>query len=220
MKILMENFLQNLEQPRSTREEKISPSATDTAQSNNEGISLNTPADIAKIEPLLFFDIRRAKVSQTYIPIKLGLSFNELARLSEKSTAKLGGMLGRNNSERYILTTGYDGRWAKRRRTILIGIFSDATPKQIAKAYFHALLLARLLKVGGISKSRARKGKKSTSIEEPTMEEVESKASDSFHELWSCFERNAESSGWDLSNTVLQTEGYAIEVRRDGNDMK
>jgi hypothetical protein len=162
-------------------------------------ISISTPKEISKLEPILSIPKR----NPSKYAIRLGVSFNQLASLSGASPTSLRTILSKSNQnpaeDYYILTIGHSDM--SNTRVILVSFLSDCGNKDKAKAYLHACLVGRALEV----------------LEETMVcdlqdliHRAESIGEQEIKKLWSTFEKCVSSAGWKLNKTEIATEGYEI----------
>jgi len=167
--------------------------------------SLMDPETVSGIEPLFFFWKRPNNLSK--FPILSGISFNEFARLSGESPSVLKDAIAKAPKDKYLVASG------KRRSggglSVLLVFLSSATPEQRAKGYYHALCLCQALQKEGFQ-PRGRRGQHFRSYR--NVQEAEGRARQECEKSWPSFREGAVNAGWDLSQTVLATEGYALEV--------
>ena len=157
-------------------------------------LQLSTPKDIANVEPLFFIGTRQHKIAP--LPIHFGVSFDDFHSSTERTPPELESTLHQLSQDKYMIATG-----KHRRLCIIVSFLVHASPKDQAKAYFHAILLCRHLKKQGAS---VRDGNATASAEASAREELE--------HSWDMFCTACRESGWDLSKTELRSHGYELEL--------
>ena len=167
---------------------------------------LMDPAQMSRIEPLFFVWRRPRNLSK--FPILSGLSFNEFACLSGESCSLLKDAVEKAQKDQYLVASG------KRRRgrgglSVLLVFFSSATAEQRAKGYFHALCLCQALEREGFH-PRGRRGQHFRSYK--NIQQAEESARQECEKSWALFRQRSVKAGWDLSQTVLATEGYDLDT--------
>ena len=173
---------------------------------NEKSQSLMEPATMSRIEPLFFVWKRPRNLSK--FPILSGISFNEFACLSGESCSVLKDAVQKAQKDQYLVASG------KRRRgrgglSILLVFFSSASAEQRAKGYFHALCLCQALEREGFHpKGRRRQHFRSYK----NIHQAEESARQECEKSWVLFRERAVKAGWDLSQTVLATEGYDLDT--------
>jgi hypothetical protein len=164
---------------------------------------LSNPSNVAKLEPLFFrLPTRHRKVSNI-VPIHFGGSFNDYWERAGKSVSQFDYELDLlNHRDKYIVSSG----WASNRRRlcVVVSLLSHVTPLQEAKGYFHANLLARLLR-------RRIETSNSNAIDDASRLDAEAEAQKKLEVAWDQFQRSCKSAGWDLSKTELRTRGYELQ---------
>jgi len=152
---------------------------------------LASPIQISKQEALFFWP-RFLRRKQPSMPIYFGVSFNEFSRQSLYSTTELEAMLLQDEKS-YWISAG--------KSAIAVAIQADTSPVNQAKAYFHALLLARELQ-----------GKRPTSSQERLA--VERAVLVQLDAAWNTFTSQCHQAGWDLTTCELRSKGYEIAIQR------
>ena len=174
---------------------------------NEESIIVSTPSEASKEEPLLFLPEWRSM--NTKYPIRMGLSFNELSRLSYQPASSLQYHIMKRGSSKdnYLLTVGeIEGRRTKN-RCILISYFSNSSSSEKAKASLHACLVRRAL-----VSSLTTCNKEHNGSENDIIQEAEDNAERKLAQLWPIFKRCVTDSGWKLDKTECSTEGYELFI--------
>lgn len=178
-----------------------------------QGISFSTPTEVSKLEPIFFMPELQSKRSNLpRYPIKLGVSFNQLAKLSGAPSSTLKSMLTtKHNSykENYILKVGHTNRQLEKNRCILVSFLIECSNREKAKAYLHACLVGRAL----LSVSVPNGNKNNRSVvhgERQLISQAEEIGREETKVLWPVFERSASEAGWKLDKTEFSTCGYAI----------
>jgi Vitamin B6 photo-protection and homoeostasis len=143
--------------------------------------------------------------------LQFGVSFNDFAKQSGKSHADLQQLLLNNrNKNSYWITAAANATTAshhqtrRRRRSsrssnnvVTVALASNASPLDIAKAYFHALVLL----LDDVNKLQENGDDDGVFL---NMDDDDS--------LWASFCKHCQRAGWDLDKTQLQTRGYEIVV--------
>ena len=148
---------------------------------------LSRPESIAKREPLFFLWNRSNVV--TKCPIHFGVSFNDLQRRSSKTVEELESLAQQSLSTGYMVVPNDKNR----RLSVSVAFGEGATPETRAKAYFHAVLLSRLLKTSGAV-------------------DCEAGARETLERMWPAFAAQCDLSGWDLQKTELRSQGYELAL--------
>jgi hypothetical protein len=156
-------------------------------------LRLSTPYQVSNAEPLLFKPFQR----NAPYPIHFGVSFNEFidhCGLDFATTRSL--VTDQATKMPYWIRAG------RRKNTpcVLVTLQKGITPYDQTKGYFHAGFLSR----------RLAEHKNCTSIEQ--IASVEGDVAEQVELAWNVFERASRAAGWDLTATVLQAQGYEIEV--------
>lgn len=150
--------------------------------------SLSSAVQVASREPLFFFPRwRRRKLPFT--PINFGVSFNEFSEQSGKSVADLEAMLAKKTP--YWISLGRSG--------IVVALCTDIASTDQAKAYFHALLLAKELETKRPSDIDER-----NAVEQDVLRDLD--------KAWKVFATRCPQAGWDLTTCELRTKGYEISI--------
>lgn len=168
---------------------------------------LMDPVEMSRIEPLFFLLWRRPR-NLSKFPILSGISFNEFARLSGESPSVLKDAVQKAQKDQYLVASGKSRR-GRGGLSVLLVFFSSATAQQRAKGYFHALCLCRALERGGFH-PRGRRGQHFRSYQ--NIHQAEESARQDCEKSWELFRERGMKAGWDFSQTVLATEGYALEA--------
>eukprot|EP00540_Astrosyne_radiata_P018379 CAMPEP_0116850452 /NCGR_PEP_ID=MMETSP0418-20121206/16163_1 /TAXON_ID=1158023 /ORGANISM="Astrosyne radiata, Strain 13vi08-1A" /LENGTH=172 /DNA_ID=CAMNT_0004482341 /DNA_START=127 /DNA_END=645 /DNA_ORIENTATION=+ len=157
---------------------------SDTAPTSTTNI-ISGPETVSKREPLLFLRTPMASKSS----ISFGISFNEFSRRSNKTMEELQDLARQSLETGYLISCS-----GTRPRTggVLVAFGVNATPRDKAKAYLHAVLLGDLIHQGH------------------AVPDTETGASDKLQELWPLFEKQCESAGWILEKTEIRTQGYEL----------
>jgi hypothetical protein len=160
------------------------------------GPTFSTPSEIAEREPLFFIGGQVPGLSSC--PIHLGVSFNELVRLSGLSAAELEtSLLKVLKDSRYVVKAGISTRGSL---TVVVSFLANTEPRDQAKAFLHALLLSHEL-----NQTRAN--------DLESIAKTEAKMRENITAIWDVFERSCHAAGWDLSKTELRSKGFELEVR-------
>lgn len=148
-----------------------------------EKIVVDSPTTVSSQESLVFGSKRSP-------PIRMGISFDSFARLVRANDNMVAQIV--NDMEE----TGYAIGLVNRQ--ILIVIRDMASPVDRTKAYFHALVLNRIMETDGSISYYDVAVKKA-------VEEI-------VHRLWPHFAKSAEIAKWDLNKSVFATEGYEVAI--------
>ena len=156
---------------------------------------LSSPSDIAKKEPLFFVGTRQGKIHP--LPIHFGVSLEEFARRTGKKVSELEGLLRQaSGKDKYLLAAEVRPR---HKPSVVVSFLSHASPKDQAKAYYHAILLSRQLK-------------ECNAVNVHDVLSAEAIANEQLESTWNSFSQACRESGWDLSKTELQSHGYELEL--------
>lgn len=141
-----------------------------------EGVALMEPVSMARHEPLFFF---LSETAPSPCTIQFGASFDRhLASQSSDPTE----LSRRLHEDMYVVSI--------RGRRVSVSVAKDATPRDKAKAYLHAVLLGR--------------ASKDSNPELVARVQLQS--------AWPTFERSCQQTGWDLDKTELQSMGYELSL--------
>ncbi|KAL9184058.1 hypothetical protein ACHAXT_002144 [Thalassiosira profunda] len=166
-----------------------------------EGVQLSSPNEISNAEPLLFLPESRRGMHGC---IRMGVSFDEIARLSHEPPSLQRSNLRQKQSssrDKYILAAGHDSGAP----LIAIAFFRDTTNRDTAKAYLHGCLHWRVLE------SLSKRSHLCWEVDEPRMmRKAEDIAARKLARLWPVFETCASGAGWKLDKTECSTEGYLV----------
>ena len=163
-------------------------------------IPVDTPQIVSKDEMLFFFN----RSSRHNVPIRMGVSFNTFAEITGNNVQQLEIQLDKLLSNGYTISLGM---YRHGQFCIVTAFGDDCKPETRAKAYFHALLLQRTMSKYGLgNKTKLRPKQKDAELF--AQEDV----SNRIGHTWRIFSSTTKSSGWDLSKTELQTEGFEVSV--------
>lgn len=189
---------------------RLDQAVQDFLQSNERGtgseqVTVRSPEEMSRTEPLLFFSGR----TDHHTIIRMGISFNELVRLSREPLSVLQLSLKKQHIDRdndaYILSPGL----SHDKPVIAISFFQNTTNKCMAKAYLHGCLLGRTLL--SVTRSSGRSLGDDKSYEE-IIEKAKDIAEKKLKRLWPLFERCTFDAGWKLDKTESYSEGYGIST--------
>lgn len=145
-----------------------------------ENVALMEPIVMARKEPLFFFLSQR---SPSPYPIQFGASFEHHIVADLQSNGQYAAELSqRLRDDKYIVSF--------HRRKVAVSVAKEATPRDKAKAYLHAVLLGRATKDSN----------------------PELAASLQLQSAWPAFERSCEQVGWDLDKTELASRGFELSL--------
>ena len=175
---------------------RLDQAVQDFLQSNERGTgseqvtTVRSPEEMSRTEPLLFFSGR----TDHHTIIRMGISFNELVRLSREPLSVLRLSLKKQHIDRdndaYILSPGL------------------SHDKPVA-TYLHGCLLGRTLL--SVTRSSGR-----SLGDDKSWEEIIEKAKDIAEKkikcLWPLFEKCTFDAGWKLDKTESYSEGYRIST--------
>ena len=157
-----------------------------------ENLSLMEPKALARKEPLLFGITSRRKPTSSRI--RFGESFEQHRKLSAgntRATHQLLTSLSESISEqKYLISASSSSSSRRKKRLVVVSLAVDATPRQKARAYLHAVLLGRALQDS----------------------QPELVATVQLESAWPSFERACQQGGWDLDKTQLHTRGYELSL--------
>jgi uncharacterized protein (DUF1499 family) len=180
---------------------------------SGQDISCSNPTEVSKLEPIFFMPELHSKKSHlSRYPIKLGVSFNQLAKLSGAPSSTLKSIVTTKHNTynyNYILKVGHTNNQLEKNRCILVSFLSQCSNKEKAKAYLHACLVGRAL----VSVSTPNELKNNRHVVHDEIEligQAEEIGQEETNALWSVFERSASKSGWKLDKTEFSTYGYEI----------
>ncbi|KAL3944783.1 MAG: hypothetical protein SGBAC_001154 [Bacillariaceae sp.] len=178
--------------------EFFSRSRDDGATTSNELLlqNLSTPTEVSRIESLFFGVGDGHKRLLTSVLFRFGVDFEEYHQSSGGTVPMRSDGKVEFNGEKYIVTAGTTKR---NKKCIAVSFLSDASARDVTKAYFHAMFLAVQIQNGGGDTSN------SLSVVE---------------DLWQSFEALATNAGWDLDKTELRSEGYELTLHQTSHDDK
>jgi len=159
-------------------------------------IAISSPTEASTKEPLVFLPERRTMSRQSaQYPIRMGVSFNQLAELTKQqpSQSRLA-----KRKDNYILAVG--------ERCILVAFFSNSSNSEKAKAYFHGCLARHAL----VALQNDCKEGPLHDNELEIVQKAEEAAESQLDRLWPIFEQCITDSGWVLGKTECSTEGYQM----------
>merc|ERR1719491_2317569 len=107
---------------------------------NDDSVALPSPDNIAKIEPLMFWNIFRSRAVPPFA-IRFGVSFDALVTSSASSFTRVQQLISDYYNEQYVITTTSN----KKQKEILVCLKTNASQISKAKAYFHAWILGHYL---------------------------------------------------------------------------
>ena len=169
-----------------------------------EKMAIDTPQIVSKSEMLFFFNRSLFKQS---IPIRMGASFNTFAEMTGNNPQQLDKQLLELLMNGYVISIG---KYRHGNSCIVAALGDDCKPETKAKAYFHGLLLQRMmLKDGLLGKTKLLRTSEKQKERELL---VEDDVSNRIQKSWKLFSSFAQNSGWDLSKTELLTEGFEVSV--------
>jgi len=157
---------------------------------------LSSPQSVAIKEPLFF----GRKGSSPKCSILYGISFDKIRALSRKNVRSLRTLISTFRDEEYITTIGLQGR-ARQKVVVLVALKENISALKKTKAYFHAYYLSNMLT-----------HKKVNFKDKSLVDKIEVLVNDQINNAWENFALNADKSGWDLSSSEFQSDGYLIEI--------
>ncbi|CAJ1949448.1 unnamed protein product [Cylindrotheca closterium] len=147
---------------------------------------LPTPTEVSRTESLFFGVGDGHRGLLTSVPFRFGVDFEEFHQASRGNLPMQSDGTVEFDSEKYIITAGMTKR---NKKCIAVSFLSDASPRDVTKAYFHAMCLAIQIQKGDTLHSL-------TDIQD----------------LWNPFEALATKAGWDLDKTELRSEGFELTL--------
>jgi hypothetical protein len=188
--------------------------SVDLASSDSkDDVTCISPIEASNAEPIVFLpELQCRNTHLSMYPIRLGVSFNELARKSNASSFSLLSLLTtfhEVNNDNYILKVGHNDRQQHEKdRCILVAFTSECSNKEKAKAYLHACLVGRALATMTMT-NKAHNG--TMMIDEgDIIQHAEEVGQKETNNLWPIFERCASKVGWKLDKTEISTDGYEL----------
>ncbi len=177
----------------------------------NGSLMVSGPDEISRREPLLFLPefLSTKQKMQTAHSIRMGVSFNELCRLSHLPQSTLQAHVAKvqnQYADRYILSVGHGEKQYQNEICILISFFSNCSNVERAKAYMHGCLVLRTL----VSLEANGKEEHHLISDGEVFQKAETIARNELVRLWPIFERCVANAGWKLDKTECSTEGYEI----------
>ena len=192
MNILVNDFLTNMNDFDHERKKDVMDETI---------ISIDTPVSISKRESLFFIPSLLSKWRK--IPIRIGLSFDEVMRILERqkdSKSMLNTFVTQLSSEKFVIICD--------NKEIIVVFSHNVDPIIKAKAYFSACLIRNSLYMPNGLKQK----QKSSSVEITPLVQVNEELYLEAERLWSIFTQNLSRVGWDLTKTDLYTEGFCIAI--------
>jgi Vitamin B6 photo-protection and homoeostasis len=212
MNIIVQDFLKWWDQ------QSQAPTGNNISSTSCATPMLSTPSQVTKIEPLFFLPNRllprQNAIRKLSVPIFLGVAFNDFC---DRSQLASGAQIGETmltapcelldtafGTDDYLISAGVLSS-SKRKLCVSVVFRPDASPTTEAKAYLHALLLARRLKElekdTGVLLDKA----------DPVLA-LEAQANDDISVAWNLFQAGCQVAGWDLERTEMQTLGYEVAI--------
>ncbi|KAL3805091.1 hypothetical protein HJC23_003319 [Cyclotella cryptica] len=178
-----------------------------------EDISCSNPSEVSTWEPIFFVPELHSKQSHlSRYPIRLGVSFNQFAKLSRAPSSTLKSIMTTkrtSSKDNYILKVGHTNKQLEKNRCILVSFLSECSNKEKAKAYLHACLVGRALVL--VSAPNGEQNNKPVVHDErEIIRQAEEIGQREINVLWPIFERSASKAGWKLDKTEFSTYGYEI----------
>lgn len=148
-----------------------------------ENIAVDNPATVSSQESIFFG-------SKHPPPIRMGVSFDSFVRLIHANHDMVPRIVKEMEETGYSIGVVNGG--------ILVAIRDMATPVDRTKAYFHAIVLNRILEMD-----------KSLSYHDVAVKKA---VEEIVHRLWPHFAKSAERANWDFNRSVFSTEGYEVAI--------
>ena len=126
----------------------------------------------------------------------MGVSFNELVRLSGRSSSLIRRV---QRDDNYVLAVENTGGG---KHSIRVAFFANSSNAEKAKAYLHGCLARRAL--GSLQP------KELGNEAEEAIQKAEADAESELARLWPIFELCVTEAGWMLDKTECSTEGYEL----------
>lgn len=161
---------------------------------HNTQVSVLSPSEVAKLEPL-FFLLRRKKTLSSFVVF--GVSFNNLMQSCTSLGTNLKSVF--DHDQAYIVKAS---RKEAKRNGVYVSLKSDASSIDKTKAYFHALLLTYMMQ-------------KYAPVEDAKILEIEERANTLFGPLFTSFFEESQRAGWNLSKTDVNSRGYGFTFSRE-----
>eukprot|EP00557_Chaetoceros_sp_GSL56_P013143 CAMPEP_0176483444 /NCGR_PEP_ID=MMETSP0200_2-20121128/3922_1 /TAXON_ID=947934 /ORGANISM="Chaetoceros sp., Strain GSL56" /LENGTH=359 /DNA_ID=CAMNT_0017879847 /DNA_START=455 /DNA_END=1534 /DNA_ORIENTATION=- len=149
-----------------------------------DSIVVDCPTTVSTQESL-FFGLKHST------PIRMGISFDSFVRLVYANDEMVTQILKDMDENGYAIGLVNGG--------IIVAIRDIASPVDRTKAYFHALVLSRIVEMD-----------KSLSYHDVVVKKA---VDDIVHRLWPHFKNSAEKAKWDLNRSVFSSEGYEIAIQ-------
>jgi hypothetical protein len=171
--------------------------------SSPTNLSADSPDKIARREPLFFLPTRLSLTSR--VPIRFGVSFNEFSSATDFSEEDLQSML--EGRPFYLVGIGSVrfGQYPK----VYVVLSGDASGRAQLKAYFHALLLARVLGQAGVA-TRMMSTESRRLVERGVQQQL--------NQAWGSFQIECRRAGWDLDTSELRSNGFEIDQLEESRD--
>jgi len=239
MALLVNNFLDGWEHSGDEDSSKRSENS-DEPKNETTTLMLDAPDTIARKEPL-FFLLQR--LPQPPMKMRMGVSFNDFAALSERSQSELYDMIATKSEQgekgntigdtdtasEYIISVGK--RWrSKHQRQHRTGV-SGQTYSQRGKARKrglrnHSIVVVFLANMSADGRARAylhavllakvlERLWENEVDQSAIISAAEAQAEDAIRKAWPAFKISATKAGWNLvGGTDIETEGYLVELSR------
>ena len=192
MNIIMQSFINRLD--KNCNHDGILKLEATNVDNNIDAAIFPSPEKMAKIEPLIFWNVFRTQVKPP-LHIRFGVSFDTLVTSSKSSFDQIQKLMFGYNEEEYIIAL------SQKRKEILVCLKSNASHISKAKAYFHAWILGYYLR----SNKTATSAVDNDHLQEKYVQE-------NIPLLWNTFRSSVSNAGWDLSQTELANKGYEVDI--------
>jgi Vitamin B6 photo-protection and homoeostasis len=204
------------------RLEKVATAYLDAWSQGQRGGPLPTPRQIGQTESLLFRPNQRPSRQRK---IRFGVAFNDLVAKQQQDQQQQSHVdpllcrdLLRANGYCCVVAAVDTSSLSQPPSRVLVALTGDATPYVKTKAYFHALLLQRVLeKIPTTTTTTTASGQQ----EQPQQQSgwiAETIAAQEIEPAWDRFVQDASIMGWDVNQSNLPTVGYEVWLTEDDDN--
>jgi Vitamin B6 photo-protection and homoeostasis len=205
-------------------------------QLNNSGLALPTPRQMGQTESLLFLPTTKRRNRRQRRKIRFGVAFNDLVAKQQQDQQQQDqqqshvdplscrDLLRANGYCCVVAAAGNTSSSSSPPDRVLVALTGDATAYVKTKAYFHALLLQRVLEK--IPSTTTTTTTTTTSGQQQQQQQqpqgggwiAETIAAQEIEPAWDRFVQEASTRGWDVHQSNLPTVGYEVWLTDDDDD--
>ena len=164
-------------------------------------VILDDPSLLSNREPLLFKPF--TFLNRQSLPIRMGVSFEEIAKLlplydNNETKSFIKNMIEQMEQDRFIVLCSHN--------EVVIATCPCIDPIIKTKAYFSACVIRKnMIKL-----------KSSRNLDSKDFHNIQTMRQE-VDQLWLAFVQCASCAGWNLEKTELISEGFSIEIQRNGS---